>query len=178
MNPDWDQADVKQVAARVSEQLQAHHITATLVGGACVSIYSENRYQSYDLDLVTEASLGDLEKALAGIGFTRCGRQFKREDCAFFLDFVAPPLAVGQKPVRRTNVIVTPCGELRLLTPTDCVEDRLAAFYHWNDWPSLEQAVMVAGAQAGEVDLAEIERWSQAEGHLQGHAAFTERLRI
>ena len=51
---------------------------------------------------------------------------------------------------------------LKLLSPTDCVKDRLAAYYHWNDRPSLEQAVLVCQNQS--VDLDEVERWSKSEG--------------
>lgn len=51
---------------------------------------------------------------------------------------------------------------LRLLSPTDCVKDRLAAFFHWNDRQSLEQAILVSRRQS--VDLKEIRRWSLKEG--------------
>ncbi|MDI6740798.1 MAG: hypothetical protein QME74_10605 [Candidatus Edwardsbacteria bacterium] len=37
-----------------------------------------------------------------------------------------------------------PTGRLHLLSPTDCVKDRLAAYFHWNDRQSLEQAGLVA----------------------------------
>ena len=36
-------------------------------------------------------------------------------------------------------------GSFRLLSPTDCVKDRLANFYHFEDGQCLEQAPMVAG---------------------------------
>ncbi len=52
-------------------------------------------------------------------------------------------------------------GRLSLLSPTDCVKDRLAAFYHWNDLQCLEQALLVA--EAKKVDLKEVQRWSVAE---------------
>ena len=58
------------------------------------------------------------------------------------------------------NVVLT--GSLRLLSPTDCVKDRLAHYYHWKDRQCLDQAVMVATASG--VDLEEIERWSRHEG--------------
>ena len=32
-------------------------------------------------------------------------------------------------------------GTLRLLTATDCIKDRLAAYYHWRDEQGLEQAI-------------------------------------
>lgn len=53
-------------------------------------------------------------------------------------------------------------GTLRIISATDCVKDRLAAYYPWNDLQCLEQAVLVARDQA--VDLREIQRWSAAEG--------------
>jgi hypothetical protein len=42
------------------------------------------------------------------------------------------------------------------------VKDRLAGYYHWNDFQCLEQASLVA--EAIEIDLEEIERWSKVEG--------------
>lgn len=38
----------------------------------------------------------------------------------------------------------TAWGPLRVITPTFCVMDRLAAFWHWQDRQSWDQAVMVA----------------------------------
>jgi hypothetical protein len=57
---------------------------------------------------------------------------------------------------------------VRIISPTDCVKDRLTWYYHSNDTQCLQQAILVANAHA--VDLAEIERWPKAAGK---HAAFT-----
>ena len=57
-----------------------------------------------------------------------------------------------------------PTGILRIISPTDCVKDRLAGYYHWNDLQCLEQASLVA--EAIKIDLEEIERWSKVEGKL------------
>lgn len=48
-----------------------------------------------------------------------------------------------------------------MLSPTDCVKDRLCGFFHWNDRQSLDQAIMVA--QRKKVDMGEIERWAVKE---------------
>lgn len=53
-------------------------------------------------------------------------------------------------------------GAAIALSPTDCVKDRLAAFFHGNDLECFGQALLVANA--AEVDLAEIERWAMKEG--------------
>lgn len=52
-------------------------------------------------------------------------------------------------------------GTLRILTPTNCVMDRLAWYYHAQDEQGLEQAVAVAAAN--EVDLDRIEARSRRE---------------
>jgi len=53
---------------------------------------------------------------------------------------------------------------LKIISPTDCVKDRLAGYYHWDDLQCLEQAVLVA--QVNRIDLEEIERWSGGEEKL------------
>lgn len=73
-------------------------IDAVLVGGACVSIYSKNRYQSYDLDFVTYEELNNIEKALEKLGFKRSGRCFSHAKCPYLIDFVNPPIAIGHEP--------------------------------------------------------------------------------
>ncbi len=51
---------LQDVAAIVSSSLEQAGIAATLSGGAAVSIYSDNQYQSKDLDFVTAAMLADV----------------------------------------------------------------------------------------------------------------------
>lgn len=77
---------------------------------------------------------------------------------------------VGDQRVEQVAERKTPSGRLRLLSPTDCVKDRLAAYFHWNDRQSLEQALLVVQAQT--VDLKDIRRWSISEGHKEKFATF------
>lgn len=63
-----------ELATRVSEALRAAGIAAPLAGGAAVSVHSENRYQTRDLDFVTSAANMELTRALAGLGFMHSGR--------------------------------------------------------------------------------------------------------
>lgn len=48
---------IKSVAVQVSQALTRAGITAVLTGGAAVSVYSANKYQSYDIDFVTAAPM-------------------------------------------------------------------------------------------------------------------------
>jgi hypothetical protein len=66
------------------------------------------------------------------------------------------------EPVKVVREIRLSTGILRVISPTDCVKDRLAAFYHWGDNQCLDQAKMVC--ESNSVDLMEVARWSKAEG--------------
>ena len=55
-----DKTTLAELAAIVSETLERQGIVATLSGGAAVSIYTENRYVSEDLDFVTIALVNEL----------------------------------------------------------------------------------------------------------------------
>ena len=47
---DLENITLQELACFVYETLKSHGIDAVLVGEACVSIYSENQYQSLDVD--------------------------------------------------------------------------------------------------------------------------------
>lgn len=160
----------------VSSHLRKHGIDAVLVGGACVSIYTENKYFSFDIDYVTFSSIRKIKPILKEIGFQqKSSRHFEHEGCPLFIEFPAPPIALGNEcPVVKFNNIKTMRGIVKLLTPTDCVKDRLAAYFHWNDPQSLKQAIMVAQLQ--KVNLKEIKKWAEREGGNEKYKIFADRL--
>jgi hypothetical protein len=158
---------VGELAAFISSHLKGNGIDVVLSGGSCVSIYSENKYTSLDLDFIEFGSISirKLKKVLKEIGFFyEKGRYFKSSETDIFLEFLPGPLSVGQEPAKEVIILHFPTGELRIISPTDCVKDRLAAYYHWRDQQSLEQAVLVA--KDNKIDLNEVERWSIVEGKL------------
>lgn len=176
MKIDWKKIGIKELAALVCGKLREKGIDAILVGGACVSIYTKNRYQSFDLDFVTHATMKEVASILTDVGFRReSSRYFTSRDCPYFIEFVAPPAAIGNEPLRHEKELKTRLGTIVMLTPTDSVKDRLAAYYHWNDPQALEQALMVAGAQ--EIDLREVKRWSEKEGHSKKYSDFLNRMK-
>ncbi len=158
---DWTIISLKEMAGFLSEELGKRGIDTILVGGACATIYSENRYQSYDLDYVTYVDMKKVKKALLELGFTESDGYFQREGCQWFVEFVSPPVAVGNESILSFNTIVTSLGTITLLSPVDSVKDRLASFYHWNDKQGLVQAINICLEQ--NIDVDEIERWSIAE---------------
>jgi hypothetical protein len=168
---------VGELAAYVAEHLRSLGFDVLLSGGACVTLYSRGEYVSMDLDFVPMglAARRRLREALADIGFTEKGRCFVHPETDFFLDFPAGPPAVGRQPVRETRTMEFSTGTLRLLSPTDCVKDRLANYYYFGDRQCLHQAVLVIQAQ--DVDLDDVEHWSVAEGRQEAFEAIEDNLR-
>lgn len=155
---------VAELAAHVATILDEHGIPVVLSGGACVAIYSSGLYVSMDLDLVNTRLVrrSAVRAALVDAGWSEQGRHFRHDDTPYLVECPAGPLSVGSEPTRSVNQMVFGTGRLWLLTPTDCVKDRLAGYFHWGDRQCLEQAKLVAEAQT--IDWAEVGRWATAEG--------------
>jgi hypothetical protein len=171
---DLKDISIRDLAIYLCDHLTKHGIETVLSGGACVSIYTKNKFLSFDLDFVLSdvTQKKKIMKILDKIGFLPEGKHFRHPNTPFIVEFLSPPLSVGEEPVKKIQTIEKKGRKLKLLSPTDCVKDRLAAFYHWNDRPSLEQAVMVCLAQS--VDLKEIKRWSSNEGMADKYPIFLE----
>lgn len=157
---------IGELAAFISSYLKRNGIDVVLSGGSCVSIYTGNKYTSLDLDFIEFGSVGKrkLKTILLEIGFYEENRYFKSSETDIFLKFPPGPLYVGEEPIKDVITLNFPTGELRIISSTDCVKDRLVSYYHWGDQQSLEQAVLVA--KDNRVNLEELERWPEVEGKL------------
>ena len=159
---------LEELGAVVCETLASHKIDAVLSGGSCVSVWTDNQYSSNDMDMITTTltSQYQLSAALESIGFIRSGqgRYYVHPDTDFALEFPSGPLMVGDEQITEDRIynLQTKTGTLRLLSPTDCEKDRLAAFYHWGDKQRWEQAVGVA--RRHKPDWAGLQRWHHTEG--------------
>lgn len=159
---------LQDVAAIVSSSLEQAGIAATLSGGAAVSIYSDNQYESKDLDFVTAAMVADISPVLAELGFVHTGvtrmSQFSHPAIEWYVEFPPTPISFGHLHVTHEQCarMALPAGTLRIVAPTQSVMDRLAAAIAWNDAQSREQAIMVAANQ--EIDWEELRIWFRNEG--------------
>ena len=163
-----------ELAAYVQSHLRKNKINVTLSGGAAVSIYTVNKYVSADVDLVEDSYVdrGKIKTAMEEIGFQEKNRYFTHPDTQHIIEFPSGPLSIGGEPIKHITEIRYATGILRVISPTDCVKDRLAAYYFWGDQQSLAQAVLVA--IHNRINIREIKRWSQAEGENEGFEIFLE----
>ena len=159
---------MEELAAYVCEALEKEGIETVLSGGCCVELYSKGRYTSDDIDLIDRFNGGHrkIKEVMEKIGFTeyKMKRYFVHKDTSLFIEFPRGPLGVGDTPVKEVSTRITETGSLKLLTPTDCIKDRLAAYYHWDDEQSLEQAIWVAQENIFNMDA--VKSWSEDEGMI------------
>ncbi len=155
---------MQEIAALVSEALEAAGITAVLGGGGAVSQYSDNEYMTTDLDFVTVEQNKVIAPIVANLGFTLEGKDFHHPQSRYFLEFPPGPLSFGDRYIdsSEATTLKTPYGLLRIITPTQCVLDRLAWFVHENDLQARDQAMMVACRQ--NIDWDDIYAWAANEG--------------
>jgi len=165
---------LEEIAALVSEALQRAGIDAVLGGGGAVTQYSDNEYMSTDLDFITTERNKRIAPILAELGFEPRGREFAHPESRFFVEFPPGPLSFGDRFVDNsdTTILSTQYGQIRIITPTQCVMDRLAWFLHGHDKQAQDQALMVARRQ--QIDWDAVFEWALQEGI---DAALIEKLR-
>lgn len=161
-----NEMDTIELAAFVSDYLRKNGVENVLTGGSCAEIYSSEKYVSGDLDFVdlNYVSLKNISEILEGIGFKRLKQSqgFVHPQAVKMVEILNAPLSVGEEKIEKVDKLVVAGYQLNILTPTDSVKDRLAAYYHWNDRQSLEVALMVC--EKNEINIAEVRRWSVNEG--------------
>ncbi len=161
MNEIHPKLPLADLAGLVCATLDRHGVHTVLSGGSVVSILSENRFQSYDLDFIRTGIIGRVDTAMSELGFRKDGRHWVHERSPYLVEFPPGPVQIGNATIAVFAERKTRLGLLRMLTPTDCVMDRLAWFYHANDPQGLAQAIEVSLRHR--VSLARIERWSEGE---------------
>lgn len=177
-----EESTLADVCFAVSTALEARGMPGVLTGGSAAAVYAPQAYMSYDADFVLENDdpLDEIAIALRPIGFQREGRSriFSHAKSRFTVDFPKGPLAVGGEYVRETRVLEHGDLRLRILTRVDCIRDRLAHFYHWNDYTALNAAVGVAAQAPDEVDMEFLRGWTERESAalLEKFAEFERRL--
>ena len=174
---DLAHCDETQLWHFVGGHLAKRGIGVVLVGGAVVAVYSDGAYHSGDLDFVEDQPFDErVPEAMAELGFQRVGRHYEHPECRHLIvEFVSGPLGIGRDEAIVPVTQRVGGQELRILSPSDCICDRLASYIHFRARECLDQAVLVAQAQT--VDWDRIESWCTAEDS-RGPQAFAELRRL
>jgi hypothetical protein len=164
-------SSLEEIATLVCSHLEADGISVVLSGGAAVSIYSDNEYESYDLDFIPIGLARRVDRTMEALGFVRQQRHWVHPRNPYWVEFPAGPVAIGDEVIHDFAERHNPAGVLRILHPTECVMDRLTWFIHNADRQCLEQALQVARRHS--VNFSRIKRWAAGE-EPDGVARFKE----
>ena len=129
---------MEEFAFAVAQALEEKGIQVILTGGAVVSIYSEGKYVSKDLDFLSPGDHQLIKKAMIELGFENEGKDFFHKKASFSVEFPGYDLVIGDEPMKPEGKLKRGKFTLLLLSPTQCVMDRLSAFYHWKDRQSFD----------------------------------------
>ena len=112
------------------------------------------------------------------LGYTEAGGMYVHNFSPFTVEFPVGPLGIGDDLINSWSTFARDSELLHIVSATDCVRDRLAHFYYWNDYSALDAAVAVAVAQNNEIDLDAIRAWTLREGavHVKKLTTFEERF--
>lgn len=177
MKIDFQKCTEEDLWKYVGAHLSKNGVDAVLVGGAVVSIYTKGAYQSGDLDFVIRnLFISGLPEIMKEIGFEKKGRHYQHPDCKhLFVEFPPGPLGLGQETKVEPDLIKSEGIIIKILSPTDCIKDRLASYLHFKTKDTFDQAILVATSQP--FKIKELERWCADEGALGVFKEFQKKLK-
>lgn len=177
--PDWKHCTEEQLWHYVAWHLENAGIGSVLVGGAALAIHTEGRYRTSNLDMVPDDLMRrEVAKILRGLGFgAQRNRNFVHPECPHLsIRFPMAPVEIGVEFPGEPDVVEIEGKRLRILSPTDCVKDRLADYVHQGLRTYFDQAVLVCIHQPARVDLGRVERWCEGNGSIGAFKELKRRL--
>lgn len=154
----------EETGSIVYEILRSKGIDVVLTGGSCMEIYTNSDYSSYDLDFIVNPAIKSEQviKAMLDAGFKKTNnRYFKHPDNEYYVEFPTGPISLGNEEPKIHNELKTRVGYLKLLTPTNCVKDRLCAYVYHNGEECFSQALAVA--HKNKIEKEDISNWAKKE---------------
>jgi hypothetical protein len=164
MKIDFKTCTEKELWEFVASHLKLRGVSTVLVGGAVVSIYTDGAYQSGDLDFIlTDLFVKKIPEIMKDIGFEkRGGRHYVHPECShLYVEFPKGPLEIGDDTDIVPDEITVDGVTIKILSPTDCVKDRLATYIYFKDRVGMDQALLVARQHP--VNFEKIKDWCVKE---------------
>jgi hypothetical protein len=119
----------------------------------------------------------NLPEVMEKIGFKKeGGRHYQHPQCKhLIIEFPGSHLEIGEDNHIIPDEVKSEGQKIKILSPTDCVKDRLASYIHFKARECLDQAVMVA--EKHPVQMSAIKKWCQGEGRPEAFDEFSIKLK-
>lgn len=156
---------VQELLAIIYQHLTENNISAVVTGGTVVSVYTDNKYESLDIDLISPSEQKELMEVMAKIGFhptVKDSKDLAHKSTAITIEFPGRSVILGGRLEKVDHEQVVEGVRVKMLSPTQSVQDRLEAYIAWKDIQGLEQAEWICEKQP--VSLDRIKAWSKSAG--------------
>lgn len=111
---------ITELAALICDSLKKAGLQATLSGGACAEIYSNNKYVTGDLDFVVNyiwpGNDKIIKQVMTTLGFEKNGRIYLNETVEYSVEFPPGPLSIGEEYKIKPVELKLKTGNLSLLS--------------------------------------------------------------
>ena len=130
-----------------------------------MEIYTNSNFSSYDLDFIPNPAqkTTKVKEVMLSMGFKEEGRYFKHPENNYYVEFPTGPVNLGNEFPTIHNELQTSVGKLVLLTPTNCVKDRLCAYIYHKRTECFSQAIAVA--HINDIDKNDLSNWAKKESN-------------
>ncbi|KAB7881967.1 hypothetical protein [Poseidonibacter ostreae] len=165
-NPLDNLLTLEETAAYVCTKLKEKNIDVVLSGGSCMEIYTKSNFSSLDIDFIPNPTVTSkqIEKTMLELGFKKTeSRYYKYDNNPNYIEFPTGPVSLGNDLTKEFAELKTHVGTLTLLTPTDCVKDRLCALIYHNGEECFNQAIAVAHLNI--IDKENLIDWARKENN-------------
>lgn len=163
-NPLDELKTLEETASYICTKLKENGIDVVLSGGSCMEIYTHKNFSSYDIDFIANPSYTSkkIESTMLSMGFKKVdGRYYKYEHNPNYIEFPTGPVSLGNEFPKKFDELKTLVGTLVLLTPTDCIKDRLCAYVYHGGEECFQQAIAVAHLNF--IDFDDLKNWAKKE---------------
>jgi hypothetical protein len=160
-------SSLREVAFEVCTALDKAGLKVVLVGGSAATFYAPEAYQSMDLDFVVRFAVDQerenkLVQVLSNLQYRLSGNTFVHAGGSpFTVEFPKGPASVGDEVLQKFDTVREGARILVIVSPTDCIRDRLAHYFYWNDRTALAAAIGVAKTQRQHVNKRLIQDWAK-----------------
>lgn len=165
---------LEDVCYEVCTALHDAGTTVVLTGGSAATVYAPESYQSRDADFIITLHAIAAGLVLTGLGYESQRGVYSHNLSGYTLEFPRGPLQIADKVITRWETRRRGDRLLHILSPNDCVRDRLLWFYGYGDRSALSAAIGVASREA--IDLNIIRDWSAEMGNAREFAIFVQSL--
>lgn len=158
---------LEETAAYICTKLKEKRIDVVLSGGSCMEIYTKSNFSSLDIDFIPNPSVTSkqIEETMVELGFKKIPpRYYKHDSNPNYIEFPTGPVSLGNDLTKEFSELKTHVGNLTLLTPTDCIKDRLCALVYHGGEECFSHAVAVA--HLNRFDKENLINWAKKEDPL------------